>query len=557
MELPPVDELVERINRQLGKVETVEHLGDKYKGVLIVKVVECDKLEQSDHLYRCLIDDSGANKNVERNEQGLVQVLTGAKNVYAGMIAVWLPPNSTVPESFDKEPFVLTSRKMLGVISYGMLASYKELAIGDEHAGILEITVGDMLPQAPNQDRTLAQLVGQSFAETFGLDDTVIDVENKMFTHRPDLFGQLGIAREISAIIRGVPDSGESDEDTRFVNPEWYWKLPKFDSKKGLVLDTFNDIPDDVSRLIFTAVKNVEVQPSPLWLRCALVAMGAKSINNIVDVTNYIMLVTAQPVHAYDYDKLRGHKIGARMAKYGEKVALLNGKTYELTSDDIVIADGEGPVGLGGIMGGNDSEVDEDTKNIVCEVATFNMYTARKSSMRHGLFTDALTRFNKGQSPLQNSRIMSKLLETLWTITPGEQASDVLDVHNDVPKLDETTLSGEIEVSSEFINARLGLTLTTDQIGGLLRRVNFASYPGSKGDDTPVFVAPFWRTDIEQPEDIVEEVGRLYGFEKLPRELPKRSIRPVSNNPMVAVRQLVRESLARFGANEILTYSFV
>src|SRR5690606_30879671 len=155
-----------------------------------------------------------------------------------------------------------------------------------------------------------------------------------------------------------------------------------------------------VPRLMFVAMKNIEIKPSPLWLQCALVAMGSKAINNVVDVTNYVMLLTAQPTHAYDYDKIRGHKIGARMAIDGETATLLNGKEYELAADDIVIADSEGAIGLAGIMGGGNSEVSLDTKSIILEVGTFDMYTVRKTSMRYGLFTDALTRFNKGQSPI-------------------------------------------------------------------------------------------------------------------------------------------------------------
>src|SRR5690606_35765945 len=176
--------------------------------------------------------------------------------------------------------------------------------------------------------------------DVFGLNDTVIDIENKMFTHRPDLFGQLGVAREVAGIF------GE-----QFVSPEWYVKTPEFDDVTGnLSLEVFNDAPEQAPRFMGVAVSDVDVKPSPLWLQCALVAMGGKPINNIVDVTNFIMLLTAQPVHAYDYDKIRGRRLGVRMAEAGEKLPLLNGKTYTLTSDDIVIADGEGAIGLAGIM---------------------------------------------------------------------------------------------------------------------------------------------------------------------------------------------------------------
>ena len=553
IELPPVDELVDRINRQLGGVEEVIDLASRYKDARIVTVAKCEKHPDADRLSVCMVDDNGAVEGVERDEYGLVQVVCGAPNVRGGMTAVWLPPKSVVPASADDdEPFVLSARELRGVMSQGMLAAPDELAIGDGHDGIVEITERD-LPQGATFDD---QLIGRSFGEVFGLDDTIIDIENKMFTHRPDLFGQLGVAREIYAILGGVTPADEGALDVHFKNPELYQRLPHFEEADKLKLDVFNDAIDKVPRVMFVAMSGIEVGSSPLWLQCALVAMGSKAINNIVDATNYIMLTTAQPTHAYDYDKIRGYKIGARMARDGEKITLLNGKEYELTSDDIVIADGDRPIGLAGIMGGSDTEVDENTKNIILEVATFDMYAVRKSSMRHGLFTDALTRFNKGQSPIQNSRVLAMLMENITNLTDASQASSVYDLPRDKWALAES-VHGDIHVTRDFINQRLGLDLTVTQIGNLLRRANIVSWPDDNDSDTLVVTAPFWRTDISLPEDIVEEVGRLYDFGKLPRALPERSIAPVSKSPLVQIKQDVRTILSRAGANEVLTYSFV
>lgn len=541
LELPSVDELVVRINAQLGQVEAVINLGEKYKDAKIVKVVECEKHTNADKLSVCKIDVGS---------EELVQVVCGAPNVHAGMWAVWLPPASTVPSTFDDdEPFVLGARELRGVMSNGMMASAKELAIGDDHDGIVEIADADV-----PAGRTLQ--AGASFAEVFGLDDTIIDIENKMFTHRPDLFGQLGVAREIHAILR--PDSDDTKHTEPYMIPsDWYWTRESFVEADGLPLEVFNNVPDQAPRFMAVAMQNVEVKPSPLWLRCELVRWGSKPINNVVDLTNYIMLLTAQPTHAYDYDKLRGQKLGVRMANDGEKVTLLNSKTYELTEDDIVIADGEGAVGLAGIMGGGNSEVSADTKNIVLEVATFDMYTLRRSSMRYGLFTDALTRFNKGQSKLQNDRVIAKLMELMGRYAGAVQASSVYDENDFSDDTDTSTLYGEQTVSVDFINERLGLHLTGVAIGNILRGGNFAVYKSDDNDDELCITAPFWRTDIELPEDIVEEVGRLYGFDRLPRELPKRSTRPTPTNAVRELAQSVRESLARAGANEVLTYSFV
>lgn len=567
VELPPVDELVARINQQLGQVEDVIDLSEKYAAPIIVQVVECVDHPDSDHMHICRVDDGGVVEDVERGDDGLVQVVCGAPNVRAGMFVAWLPPKSTVPSSFDeKELFVLGSRELRGVISHGMLASPRELALGDDHEGILEITEADLPPaleksmsedyEARKPIEPLELKPGVSFSKLFGLDDTVIDIENKMFTHRPDLFGQFGIARELFAILQPAAER-DKHTDIRFNEREWYWRFPHFEEANTLPLDVFNDAPEKVPRFMAVALTNVTIQPSPIWLRAALVRLGSKPINNVVDLTNYIMLLTAQPTHAYDYDKLHGAKLGARMAKAGERCSLLNGKSYELTEDDIVIVDGEGIIGLAGIMGGLESEVSPTTKNIVLEVATFDMYAVRKSGMRHGVFTEALTRFNKGQSPLQNDRVISRLMQLAIDYAGATQASKVYDLPELAEGAFRASESAEVFITPEFINERLGVELTEEQIGNLLRFVNFATYRPEEDPSKLLTAAPFWRTDIELPEDIVEEVGRLYGFDKLPRELPRRSITPAAENPMFALKKHIRETLSRTGANEVLTYSFV
>ena len=539
-ELPSVDELVLRVNQQLGGVEEVIDLGAKYAGARIVRIVECGKHPDADRLSVTKIDDGGAVSDVPRDDNGYVQVVCGAPNVHADMWAIWLPPGSTVPASFDDaEPFVLGARPLRGVLSQGMLAAADELAIGTDHKGIIEITENDLPSGAELR-------AGASFAEIFGLDDFVLDIENKMFTHRPDCFGQLGVAREIAGIF-----------GQQFTSPEWYKAQQQFSMAEGLDLMVTNDAPELVPRFMAVVIKDVEVKPSPLWLQCQLVAMGGKPINNIVDATNYIMLMTAQPTHAYDYDKLRGHYLGARLARLGEKVSLLNGKEYELTVDDIVITDGEGVIGLAGIMGGSNTEVSNDTKNIVLECATFDMYALRKTAMRHGVFTDALARFNKGQSPLQNAAVLKRLM----SMVSGVQASEVFDLKQFSDEFDDyfdgKYTPANIDIDSKFINERLGLKLSENDICGLLNNVEIKSHGPEEELDYICIQSPFWRTDLELSEDIVEEVGRLYSFDKLPRELPHRSIKPAPKNLRRELKNAIRQSLSRAGANEILTYSFV
>jgi phenylalanyl-tRNA synthetase beta chain len=527
----PIDELVERINKQLGGVEEVIHYSEKYRDVVIVNIVECSKHPNADRLSVCLVDDAGVVADVERDEHGLVQVVCGAPNVKAGMLAAWLPPRATVPATYGTdEPFVLDARDLRGVKSNGMLAAGDELAIGSDHSGILELDADEWNPSG------LKPQAGSRFADVYGMNDTVIDIENKMFTHRPDCFGQIGVAREIAGII-----------GTEFHQPKWLDELPVFQQAAGLELTVKNECPELAPRLMAVAIKDVEMVASPLWLQCELIRVGSKPINGIVDVTNYIMMLTGQPTHAYDYDTIAGATLMTRMARQDETITLINGKTYQLTRDDVVVADAEKAVGLAGIMGGIDTEVTNTTKNIILEVANFDMYAVRKSSMRHGVFTDALTRFNKGQSPLQNPYILSLLMSSIIDVAGGAQASDVFDVAG------ELVQPSAISITPSFINERLGLKLQAADIAETLERVGMSV----EGDETLTVNVPYWRTDLERKEDIVEEVGRLKGFDALPRTMPTRSMTPAPKNAARELKQLIRRSLSRSGANEILSYSFV
>ncbi len=533
-ELPPADELVERIGSQLGAVEGVENVAEKYQGVVVAKVVSCLKHPDSDHLHVCLIDDGGKATGVERDASGYVQVVCGAPNVREGLLVAWLPPGSTVPESIGHEPFVLSTRELRGVKSNGMLASPRELALGDSHDGILDIRV-EAQP-------------GDDFASVYGLNDTIIDIENKMFTHRPDCFGQLGVAREIAGIL-----------GHKFTSPEWYGqtKTAQFDqAAETLPLQVQNELPNLVPRFMVVPLSNVAVGPSPAWLQTFLQRVGVRPISNVVDITNYLMLLTGQPMHAYDYDKLRGNReqvtLVVRNPKPGENVKLLNGKTLSPRSEAIVIATENELVGIGGVMGGADTEVDSTTTRIVLECATFDMYSIRRTSMAHGLFTDAVSRFNKGQSPLQNGAIVGEAVRLLRELSGAALAGPVID--NCQFDLSRRWVHPPVPLNAEFVNARLGLNLTAHDMQQLLENVEFTVTVD--GDELTV-TTPFWRTDIETREDVVEEIGRLYGFDKLPLELPVRSITPAAKDPLFELKSTVRAVLAKAGANEVLTYSFV
>lgn len=549
-----IDELVAKIGAQLGAVEEVVDLGKRYQHIVIAQVVSCEKHPNADKLSVCLIDDGGKTKGVKRDKNGYVQVVCGAPNVRKGLTVAWLPPGSTVPSSYDKEPFVLERRELRGVVSNGMIASAAELAISDNHDGILEIDntrtatkkdpevdINDHLAAMQNIELVQKHKPGDDFATAFGLNDYVIDIENKMFTHRPDCFGQLGVAREIAGI------TGQT-----FTSPNVYLssrsQIPN--SKDGLQIKIQNNVPKLVPRFMAQVFENVTVGPSPVWMQTYLSRVGVRPINNIVDITNYFMLLTGQPMHAYDADKLSIKSIETRMSKKGDKLKLLNGKEITLEDDStILITSNNVPVGIGGVMGGADTEVDKNTKNIVLECANFDMYSIRRTAMKYGLFTEAVTRFNKGQSPLQCDRILAWATSEIICDAGGEPGN-IYDVQDDMKK------PATVRVSVKFVNDRLGLALTRSDMEKLLTNVEFETEIPDNKDEFKV-TSPFWRTDIEIAEDIVEEVGRLYGFDHLPLDLPKRNLTPTKPDELLELKQQIRETLAKAGANEVLTYSFV
>lgn len=538
------EELVQLASERLGGVEGYTDISKRYDGIVVAKVVSCEKHPDADKLSLCKVDDGKAVQGVERDKDGHIQVVCGAPNVREGLLVAWIPPGATVPSSFDdKEPFVLGARELRGQLSNGMLASSAELGLSDDHSGILEIEE-EVKP-------------GKPFVNLYGLDDVIIDIENKMFTHRPDCFGQLGVARELAGI-----------QHKQFQSPDWYLsRHPELDSgsrsdKKEIPNQVRNDkikglgvtIQDGdlCPRYMAVVIDNVKIQPSPLWLQSHLKRVGIKPINNVVDITNYMMMLTAQPLHAFDFDKVAKNgkaDIIVRRPKAKEKTKLLDGKTIEPHKDAVLICNPDGPIALGGVMGGGNSEIDENTKRVVLECATFDMYNIRRTSMIHGIFTDAVTRFNKGQPAAQLPPVLYKTVQMFEELVGAQMVGDVVDVME--PSL--VLKNKPVKVGVDFINDRLGSDLGSEEIISLLENVEFKVKMGEK----LTVSVPFWRTDIEIPEDIVEEVGRLYGFNNLPMTLPQRSITPVAPDPLLVLKKQLRETLARAGANEVQSYSFV
>lgn len=533
------DKLTMHIGAQLGSIDDVIEWGPRFDGIVVAKVISCEKHPDADKLTVCRIDDGGIVKYVQRDKEGFIQVVCGAPNVVSGLHVAWIPPGVVVPSTIDKDPFTLEVREIRGAKSNGMLASSAELGISDDHDGILEILA----------DEVGKELIrpGTQFKKLYGLDDVVFDLENKMFTHRPDCFGILGVARELAGIC-----------GQQFKSPDWYLRgmnITSFSSNdiKGLTVE--NKVPKLCPRYMAIAIDNIVVGPSPVWLQVCLARVGIRPINNIVDITNWLMVLSGQPLHAFDFDKIAvggRAKIVIRNPKKGEKMILLDGKEITPSSDAVLICNQDKPIALGGVMGGNNSEIDSNTKRIIIECANFDMYNIRRTAMEYGLFTDAVTRFNKGQSAEQCQQILYKAIAMTTQICAGAKA-----IGRPVDFYPKKQKNKTVAISAEFVNMRLGSKLSLKDIAKLLENVEFCikSVPADK---TRLHVQPpFWRRDIEIPEDIVEEVGRLYGYDKLPVALPPRSSKPASVNLHLETKKQLRTLLAAAGANEVLSYSFV
>jgi phenylalanyl-tRNA synthetase beta chain len=528
----PIEDFATLIGERLVEIESVKDLGDKYKDVLVVKVIEASDIEGSDHLHLTKVDDGGKLKDVERDASGYVQVVCGAPNVTVGMLAAWLPPKSIVPATLaDKEPFVLGSKELKGYKSNGMLASAKELDLYDDHEGIIEVDK-DAKP-------------GTSFAELYELNDHLLDIENKSLTHRPDAFGVIGFAREVAGI-----------QGKKFATPEWLNELePSMPSGNSVEIPKITiDDPTLSDRFQGVVLSDVnEGARSPIEIQTYLSRSGIRPISAVVDVTNYMMLLAGRPLHAYDYDKLLkvgGGKIDihVRNAKKGETLKLLDGKILKLDPEDMVIANGDTALGLAGAMGGADTEIDSGTKRILLECATFNLFTLRNMQMRHGIFTEAITRLTKGLPAPLGAPVLAEAVKMMSQFAGAKVASPVGDAY---PAKHDLV---QVSISEKQINDTLGTQFAAEDIKELLENVEFKV---AVKDLIATVTVPYWRNDIHIPEDLIEEIGRLSGYDLINLTLPSRDFTAVRPDSFDELRTQIRDTLVRAGANEALTYSFI
>ena len=509
----------ERMIMSGSNLETMEKVGEDMVKVVVGKIVKIDKHPDADKLVVCQLDVG---------QEDLLQIVTGAPNVFEGAYVPVALHGSRVPGPLHGQPkqeggTKIIKGKLRGVVSNGMLCSFGELGFDDK---VVPVNQRDGIWILSGE-----YPVGADFAEALELKDTIIDFE--ITPNRPDCLSMIGMAREAAATFGtklNYPDTKcirEEESASDYVDVQVKSPLCK--------------------RYVARIVKDVKVEDSPWWLQRRLIHAGMRPINNIVDVTNFVMLEYGQPIHAFDIESLAGHKIIVDTAKDGEKFVTLDETERTLDKDMLMINDGEKPVAVAGVMGGLNSEIKEDTGTIVIECANFDANSVRTTSKKLGLRTEASGRFEKGIDPNLCSDAADRVCRLIELIGGGKVVGGRLDIYPQ-PEAPKT-----VHARVSRINHVLGIDISREQMVGYLESLEM-KVEGA-GDDMYV-TAPTVRQDIEIEEDIVEEVARLYGYDNLPVTIPKGN-NEASQSYERDIKDLARDTMCAMGANEIQTYSFV
>jgi phenylalanyl-tRNA synthetase beta chain len=450
---------------------------------------------------------------VDTVRYGVKTVICGASNCRAGIVTAYVPAGTRLGA---KE---IGKAVIDGVESDGMLASGAELGLNRDAAGIMEldgVAPGAGIPRC--------------------MPDYVIDIDNKSLTHRPDLWGHHGMAREVAAITRRP-----------LLDPVDLSSLPSGAQAIKVEIQDYRLCPR-YSALVF---ENVTVKPSPLWLQYRLEAIGLNPINNIVDVTNYVLAELAQPMHAFDADTLQGDTIFVRPARAGESIQALNGETYALDESNLVIADAAGPVAVGGVIGGLATSVQPHTTRIVLESANFFASGIRKTSVKLRLRTDASMRFEKAQDPVNTLRGLARALTLLEEVSPGIRlVGGLVDAHREAAALPS------IELPLDWLQMKLGRAIDTSEVVDILTRLQFGV---TQNGQALTVVVPSWRAtkDVSMKDDLVEEVGRMIGYDSItPRPPMVPTVVPPDDPRRMFLRGVRALATAR-GFTEVSNYSFV
>jgi phenylalanyl-tRNA synthetase beta chain len=512
VQLSPV-ELRDLITARCVTVDEVVALRADLAGIVIGRVVEAQRHPNSDHLWVTRVDAGGPE---------LLDVVCGAPNVREGKLYPFAPAGTVLPGGLKLE-----KRKIRGATSNGMLCSSRELGLGDEHEGILELQV-DAAPGTP-------------FLDAVPVGDTrlVIDVT----PNRPDLLSHLGVAREVAAAT-GVALVEGDERGGRVPSAV----IVDREGKTANVTVRIDDA-DGAPRYMGAVVRGVTVGPSPAWLVGRLAAVGARSINNVVDITNYLMHELGQPMHAFDLALLAGPAVIVRRAEPGERLTTLDGTERVLTAEMSVIADAKRAQAIAGVMGGSTSEVSATTRDIFLEVALFDARKVRATRIALGLATDASYRFERGVDPELQPRALARALGMLTDLAGGTVDGAPVDVHPRPASREPLTLR------TERVGRLLGVPIPSEESATLLRSIGFAVDAVSATDLR--VTAPSWRRDIAREVDLIEEVARLRGFDSFPNEI--RPYRPgnTADSPLAHTLRRVRGAMIAAGLLEARPMPFV
>ncbi len=489
-----------------SKVEGWEITGAEISGVVVGRVLDIVRHENSDHMWICTVDVG---------KSAPITIVTGAQNVRKDDLVPAATDGATLPGGVT-----IRTGKLRGVESQGMLCSLKELGL-DTHDYPYAIEDGIFILQEPCK-------VGDDIRDVLGFNDTVVEFE--ITNNRPDCLSVIGLARESAAVfgtelklhkpvVKGGAGNIADHLKVEIANPEL---CPRYTAKM---------------------VKNIKIAPSPAWMRRRLRASGVRPINNIVDITNYVMLEYGQPMHAFDYSCVKGGKIVVRRAKAGEVLKTLDDKDRAITPDMLVIADERDPIGLAGVMGGGNSEITDKTNTIVLESANFNGTSIRKTAIALGMRTDASGRFEKGLDPMNTVKAAERACELIELLGAGEVMDGVIDIIAVEPK------EVRLELEPERVNALLGTDIDREFMVKVLEKLEFTV-------DGNTVIVPSFRSDIEHCADIAEEVGRFYGYDKIEPTVFKGAATLGGFSPKQKFEREISAVCRGLGYFEVMTYSF-
>ena len=500
------------------EVDEVEKMAEKFHDIVVGKILEVKKHPNADKLRICIVDIG---------DEEPTQIVCGGSNLYVGEYVVVSKPGAEVVWHGEGEPVKVGKTKMRGEMSYGMICAASEVYLSDFFPNESETEIIDL--------KGFDCKAGDSVADLFGMNDTVLEIDNKSLSNRPDLWGHYGIARELSAIY-DVPlkELNKFDIDKN---------LPKYDVE---IKDTTK-----CNRYVAVEIDGIEEKPSPLWMQTLLSKVGQRPINAIVDITNYVMMAVGEPLHAFDKTHVGGEKIIVRNARENEELLLLDNNTIKLTPEDLVICDKNDAMALAGIRGGKKDSILPDTKGIVLEIANFSADAIRNTGKRFAEKTDASIRYEKGIDTQRVDEGLNLALELIKEIFPESKIIKYVDVYPNETK------KNNIKVKESFLDTRLGKKISQEKINQILTALGYEiTYKDGEYDVT----VPTWRStgDVTIKDDVMGDIARILSFDSF--EAKPISItfeHSVKQNDVLLKRKLKEYLAQRCGFYEILTYPWV